>query len=369
MTPENRNSHINIKRVPHTGNLEGDFQELPHTESAPSVQDVDTGEIPRIMPQTSGDLTLTDDERGPFQDKLAAQRAYHEQRTTEPTESHRGRNIAIGTTSLLLVGGVVAGVTVLNNQPSTTPPEASPSASGVPVPGQSETAIPQTTAEATPSISPSNITPLETQTPTPSISEVAPGGLNEFGITEAEYEKVKKSLTIDASIYKNPTEVTNAFMGVLNNYYAGGHNKQDRDAHLSADTPAGKVGWNAWSNELYTKAITESVFIPGYDDRSDSAIPNLNNNKSIANRLWANANRANEKEYKLTNTFVIEEVSAVTENSFTVTGTDIQSDNSSEIPSVASDSAKFGTLAAKNTEIVFVLHGDRWDVASYAKVG
>lgn len=85
MTPENR------QQVPVTKELNPGIVpieeggERPHTEDAPSIQDVNTGEIPTLLPDHSGQLILTDEERSSevFQEKTDAQRAYHEQRTNE----------------------------------------------------------------------------------------------------------------------------------------------------------------------------------------------------------------------------------------------------------------------------------------------
>ena len=368
--------NITAEALPHTGKLEGDLQELPLTEGTPSIQefnDLDTGELGQVLPapETSGALTLEDNERDDFQRKLAAQREYNEQRASKATESqsHTGRNIGIAATSLVLAAGATAGVVIANSQPQATSPNTQPSATGAPVPGETQAPAATKTPES-PLASPTNLGPLETAKPTPSKVETAPGALNEFGITAAEYEKVKDSVTIDANVNKTPAEVAKAFTTVLDNYYAGGHSMETRNAHYTDTTPKGQVGWNAWSNELYTKALTESLFIPGYSDRSDSAIPNLEENKSIVNRLWVNAAKANEKEYKSTTAFTIEKVSDTTENAFTVVGTLSQVDNSAEIPSAASDSGRInGTLVSKNVEVSFVKHGDQWQVFSLANIG
>lgn len=171
MAPEKKSSNINIEGIPHTGNLEGDLQELPHIEGTPSVQEfqgLDTSELEQVMPapETSGALTFEDSERDDFQRKLAAQREYHEQKNSKTTESHTGRNIAIGATSLLLVGGTVAGVVALNNQPSRTPLKAEPSVAGTVVPGETQAPAATKSAES-PLASPTNLGPLETAKPTP----------------------------------------------------------------------------------------------------------------------------------------------------------------------------------------------------------
>lgn len=369
MTPEKKSSNINLEAIGHSGDLEGNLQEDHYDkENASSVQefkDLDTDQIRQVapVPESSGVLILTPAEQPAFKEKYSALVESH-----KPTESHTRRNVTIGAASLLLVGGAIGGVTALNNQPSNTPPETEPSATGSPIAGETQAPAPTNTVES-PLASPTNLGPLETAKPTPSASEVAPGTLNEFGITAIEYEKVEKSLTIDANVHKTPTEVTNAFTNVINNYYAGGHSAEIRDAHYDDTTPNGKVGWNAWSNELYTKAITESLFIPGYAERSDSAIPNLENNKREVNRLWVNSLKAGEEKYTMTTSFSIDNISNVTENSFTVTGTSYQLDNSADIPSAASDSARIiGTQETENVEITFVKHGEQWHVVSYAIV-
>lgn len=373
MTPENRRPHTPATKELHPGIVpveEGG--ERPHLEDAPSIQDINTGEIPTLLPDHSGKLVLTKEERSSdeFQQKTDALRAYHQERSTVDTApSHTARNITLGAASLLLAGGAIAGVTALNNQPSNTPPETEPSATGGPIAGETQAPAPTNTVES-PLASPTNLGPLETAQPTPSASEVAPGALNEFGITTAEYEEVKKSLTIDASTHKTPEEVTSAFMNVIDTYYAGGHSMETRNAHYDDTTPNGQVGWNAWSNELYTKALKESVLTPSSIERSDSPIPNLQENKSIVNRLWVNSAKAGEKEYKVTTSFTIEDVSSVSENGFTILGTSTKVDNSAEVPSAASDSARIiDKIQSKNVEIMFIKIDNQWRVASYTNVG
>ncbi len=86
--------------------------------------------------------------------------------TVESTPSHPGRSVAIGAATLLLAGGAVTGVVLANNQPSNTPPEANPSATGAPVPGETQAPTARPSSEVSPSADPSNITPLETASPT-----------------------------------------------------------------------------------------------------------------------------------------------------------------------------------------------------------
>lgn len=362
--------NITVEALPHTGKLEGDLQELPHTEGTPSIQefnDLDTGQLEQVIPapETSGALTLEDNERDDFQRKLTAQREYHEQRASRATESHTGRNIAIGATTLLLAGGTVAGVVIANNQPSNTSPEANPSATGAPVPGETQAPAETKPAES-PLASPTNLGPLETTKPTPSSSETAPGSLNEFGITATEYAAIKESLSIDAAQYTTPEAVTAAFMERLERYYAGGHSMKERAAHYTAQTPSGGVGWNAWSEELYTKALEEATFISGYRENiAGNVLQTLADNKEVANRLWVNAAKAHEKNYVINQSFEITDI-AVSGDSFTVTGTEIVTDNSNEVPSAASDSQKIGTLRDTGAVIQFMKDPvkNKWFVVS-----
>lgn len=163
--------NITAEALPHTGKLEGDLQELPLTEGTPSIQefnDLDTGELGQVLPapETSGALTLEDNERDDFQRKLAAQREYNEQRASKATESqsHTGRNIGIAATSLVLAAGAAAGVAIVNSQPQASP-NTQPSATGAPVPGETQAPAVTKTPES-PLASPTNLGPLETAKPT-----------------------------------------------------------------------------------------------------------------------------------------------------------------------------------------------------------
>lgn len=82
MTPENRRPEAPVTKELHPGIVpieEGG--ERPHIEDAPSVQDVNTGEIPTFLPNHSGELVLTDEERNSreFQEKTD----YYKQRAAE----------------------------------------------------------------------------------------------------------------------------------------------------------------------------------------------------------------------------------------------------------------------------------------------
>lgn len=82
MTPENRRPQAPLSKEIHPGIIpveEGG--ERPHLEDAPSVQDINTGEIPTLLPDHSGKLILTDEERSSkeFQEKTD----YYKQRTAE----------------------------------------------------------------------------------------------------------------------------------------------------------------------------------------------------------------------------------------------------------------------------------------------
>lgn len=171
MTPENRRpqapatKEVNPSIVPVA---EGGERGL---DNAPSIQDITDSEIPTLLPNHSGELVLTDEERNSdeFQKKTDALRAYHQERTTVDTApSHTARNVTIGAASLLLVGGTIGGVAALNNQPSNnTPPETEPSATSGPVAGETQAPAPTNVAES-PLASPTNLGPLETEKPTPS---------------------------------------------------------------------------------------------------------------------------------------------------------------------------------------------------------
>lgn len=171
MTPENRRPHTPATKELHPGIVpveEGG--ERPHLEDAPSIQDINTGEIPTLLPDHSGKLVLTNEERSSdeFQQKTDALRAYHQERSTvDAAPSHTARNITLGAASLLLAGGAIAGVTALNNQPSNTPPETEPSATGGPIAGETQAPAPTNTVES-PLASPTNLGPLETAKPSAS---------------------------------------------------------------------------------------------------------------------------------------------------------------------------------------------------------
>ena len=169
MTPENRRPQAPVTKELHPGIVPVDEGgERPHLDDAPSVQDINTGEIPTLLPDHSGKLILTNEERNSddFQRLTDAQREYHEQRTsTEPNKSHRRRNIAIGTTSLLLVGGATAGIIAANSESSDTPVETKPSATSAPTAGETQTPVATAPVESA-LASPTNLGPLETPKPT-----------------------------------------------------------------------------------------------------------------------------------------------------------------------------------------------------------
>lgn len=85
MTPENR-PQTHITKEVNPGIIPVDEGGERAHESAPSVQEIiNTGEIPKLVPEHSGELVLTDEERRSreFQHQTDAQRTYHEQRTVE----------------------------------------------------------------------------------------------------------------------------------------------------------------------------------------------------------------------------------------------------------------------------------------------
>ena len=195
MTPENRRPQAPVTKELHPGIVPVDEGgERPHLDDAPSVQDINTGEIPTLLPDHSGKLILTDEERNSddFQRLTDAQREYHEQRTsTEPNKSHRRRNIAIGTTSLLLVGGATAGIIAANSESSDTPVETKPSATSAPTAGETQTPVATAPVESA-LASPTNLGPLETPKPTATTEtqkptvEVMPVSLEKYKAMTAE---------------------------------------------------------------------------------------------------------------------------------------------------------------------------------------
>jgi hypothetical protein len=213
MAPEKKSSDINIDNIPHTGKLDGVYQELPLTEDAPSVQEfqgLDTSELQQVAPapETSGTLTLGDSERSAFQDKLTAQREYHEQKSATTTESHTGRNITVGLATLALAGGAIAGVTALNNHSS----EAAPSASATnnegvvgELPTATATASAERTLPAKTEATSATNTGLEGYTNSITITLPERTGA---GVTDAEVAEVVKELKIEPVYTSNPNLLT-----------------------------------------------------------------------------------------------------------------------------------------------------------------
>lgn len=147
MNPEKNSSNINTSDLLHTGKLKNELQELPHSEDAPSIQDItNTGEIPQLIPEDSGALTLGDEERPAFQEKLAAQREYHELRTAESAEQKKkGKGKLFAILGATAAGAVTAASLFLlpkgennanENKPTPTQPvataEATPSQTASP---------------------------------------------------------------------------------------------------------------------------------------------------------------------------------------------------------------------------------------------
>lgn len=128
MSPENRPQSPNTKDL-HPGIVPIDQGgERPHEEDVPSIQTIDTGEIPTLVPDHSGELTLKEQERGPFQEKLDAQRQYHQARSESTTEKSfwtKRTKVATAIGSVLLAAGIGTGVSVANMNNHSTSPEGS----------------------------------------------------------------------------------------------------------------------------------------------------------------------------------------------------------------------------------------------------
>jgi hypothetical protein len=213
MAPEKKSSDINIDNIPHTGKLDGVYQELPLTEDAPSVQEfqgLDTSELQQVAPapETSGTLMLGDSERPAFQDKLTAQREYHEQKSSSTSESHTGRNITVGLATLALAGGAIAGVTALNNHSS----EAAPSASATNnegVVGELPTATATASAERTlpTKTEATSATNTGLEGYTKSITVTLPERVG-AGVSDAEIAEVANKLKIEPVYTTDPNLLT-----------------------------------------------------------------------------------------------------------------------------------------------------------------
>lgn len=209
------------------------------------------------------------------------------------------------------------------------------------------------------------VTPEPYTSPTTADTGAATIGLNEFGITDAEYDAIEKSFVIDAKEHTEPKAVVAAFIARTEQYYMGGLTKENRDRHFSDTTPSGRVGWNAWVNELYTKAFEEAIFAPGYRSmRGGDIIEKYASNKVIIASLWANSIKGNDTPYNVEMSFDIEDVT-VTGNSFVAAGTENIQDNSAQVPSVATDSRKIESHSS-GSKITFAKDAalNRWYVTN-----
>lgn len=144
MTPENRHPQTPATKEVNPGIIpveEGG--ERPHAIDAPSVQDVNTGEIPALIPEHSGELILTDEERRSkeFQNKTD----YYKQ--SVDTAPKKRRALLLGgaaAAAVALAAGLFAGAKSNENTGNT------------PAPTQPVATAPAATAEAT---------PIKTETP------------------------------------------------------------------------------------------------------------------------------------------------------------------------------------------------------------
>jgi hypothetical protein len=296
MAPEKKSSDINIDNIPHTGKLDGVYQELPPTEDAPSVQEfqgLDTSELQQVAPapETSGTLTLGDSERPAFQDKLTAQREYHEQKSATTTESHTGRNITVGLAALALAGGAIAGVTALNNHS----PEAAPSASATnnegvvgELPTATATASAERTLPAKTEATSATNTGLEgyTKSITVTLPERVGAGVSDAEIAEvANKLKIEPVYTTDPNLLTTEKGVLEAFdlmqpqlQNFLNAAHANRHNGPEENAvvhayrskleGLNIDKQAAPLALNELAKEFTDPSIMENAFI--YLPKSES---------------------------------------------------------------------------------------------------
>ena len=233
-------------------------------------------------------------------------------------------------------------------------------------------------AESTVKATQAATAPVETTAPSPTgIPSQTAGaaevitGQNEFDISNAEYQTIVDGFKIELPANAPASQVLAAVTDKLTLYFASGDNKAEHDAHYTWDGPSGEQGWNAWSNDLYTKALGEGLFVDGYSalPASASDLDNLSGNKTESNRIWANTLRTGDPSYKITVSYTPDNIQT-TPNSVTAVGTYTFSSNALDNPTSANDSKAI--TQPENTpdvKITVTYDGTNWRVDQLNTVG
>lgn len=333
-------------KINHSGNLPRDMREIPINPSSIPLERARHGlNIPTSASGLFGAETEVDeevDDWNPNQDP-----------------KHKGiKKWAIGAVGA--VAATAAGLALFGG--GLTGPKDAVAES--PAPGVVAGALANPTPET-------SSTPLAQASPEATTNPNIVKGENEFDISNANYTKIVESLKINLPRDASTEAILTAISKNLTTYYSGGDNESDLKNHMIwRGTLPDDVGWNRWSANLYTKAIMEGMFAPGYEtmDPARSSTDNLKSWKVATNGIWANTTMAHETPYKVSVDFTLDRtiVHAITatDAAISVVGTFTYSSNAAESPSAASNKISLVTPdSVPNTFITATYTDSGWQIS------
>lgn len=294
----------------------------------------------------------------------------------------KGKRFAAALTAIALTLGAGVGATKMAEAISDSKAVAEDPA------GQGEATTPQQTTEPTPLANPSNIAPLETTAPTSGTvipgnkspqTETSPQSNNpeqttpaaEFGISPAEYNALVDSFKIDIAAHPTAESALAAFNEKMNLYFNGGNTAEERTKFYTWTPPAGSSiapGWNSRATELYSEAIQDALFVPGYEDTTYSYLPSMKETKSNASALWANSLKNSETPYTLNYMFNADNgIARLSNGNFSAFGSTTFTDNAANIPSAKTDSRAIFSETNPKQKLTLVVKDGQWLVDSIEK--
>jgi hypothetical protein len=125
------------------------------------------------------------------------------------------------------------------------------------------------------------------------------------------------------------------------------------------------TGWNKWSAQLNTEAITEGLFGENQKTSELSVIDNLYNNKIEINRLWINTVRESQTPYVFESDFTPESITtSANPLDYKGVGTLTYSDNAAESAVASADSRAVFEKTYNNTavNVTFNVEKQKWVV-------
>lgn len=239
--------------------------------------------------------------------------------------------------------------------------------SASPVASTHETTLapPAVVSEAAPTL---ESTPTQGPAPATTVAAVegpSTGKAALYNMTDAEYQAIVDSFTIDAAAHTTHESVINAFNEKMTAYFNGGQNRDDHTRHDNWSVPDTHPGWNSWAGEVYTSAILEGLFTKDYIDKQENYIEQMLDVKSEANRMWANTNRANQPGYEMAFEFkATSEMDPSSANSISAAGELTYTDNAADNSETATDSHAIASYTFSDTLVVMMLNQDTntWQV-------